>query len=269
MKIDCLSLIEEIRAQKEEYIQWMGSRQLTIIQVGNDAASNAYIMSKMREVNKWGVQCVLVKLPKNVSAKTLIERVKKESKLEECNGLIVQLPLPKGIPTQSVIDAIDENKNADGFKRTNTTYERFEPCTPRGIMMLLNRITDLKGKRVTLVGRGKTVGEPLIKMLIEADCTLTVCHSKTKEKDLYDCLKKSDIVISAIGKPCWFNGYDVKEGAIVIDVGISRVNGKQVGDFDHKVGAEARNVSYTPWVNGVGKLTVAALMMNVQRILNV
>lgn len=264
MKIDCLSLIEEIRVK--EVLPRIGHKQLTIIQVGDDEASNAYVRSKLREAPKWGVHCTLIKLPEDIDGMKLKERIERES--YSSHGLIVQLPLPKCINTQSIIDAIHTDKNVDGFEQEDIK-QVFTPCTPRGIMMLLNRITDLKGKRVTLVGRGKTVGEPLIDMLIKADCTLTVCHSKTKEKDLYDCLKKSDIVISAIGKPCWFNGYDVKEGAIVIDVGISRVNGKQVGDFDHKVGAEARNVSYTPWVNGVGKLTVAALMMNVQRILNV
>lgn len=254
MKIDCLKFVEELRKQHEGELA-----RLAIIQVGDDEASNLYIKSKMKEALKWGVECNLIKLNFFVSTKEVIDAIEYTSAFND--GVIVQLPLPEHIDAQLVLDAIPLKKNVDGFKQTNVSKQLYQPCTPMGIIMLLESLTELEGKTVTLIGRGKTVGEPLRNMLLNKNCTLIVCHSYTPEDKMKTMLTNSDIIISAVGKPKLFNVYNLCKKGIVIDVGISRVDYKQVGDFDHK-DVEIYDICYTPWTNGIGKVTVAALMIN-------
>lgn len=258
MKIDCLKFVEELREKYKGK-----SASLAIIQVGDDEASNLYIKSKMKEAPKWGVKCNLIKLDSSANTNDVLYAIGFAGGLND--GIIVQLPLPEHIDTQRVLNKIPTKKNVDGFKQTNKIEQLYKPCTPMGIMMLLESLIDLDGKMVTLIGRGKTVGEPLRDMLLAKNCTLSVCHSHTTEETMKVMLRNSDVIISAVGKPNLFNVYDIYREGIVIDAGISRVDGKQVGDFSHaclEYYDDDNIIQYTPWTNGVGKLTVAALMIN-------
>lgn len=257
MKIDCLKFIEKVRQETD----LTERKKLTVIQVGNEPASTLYVNSKKKEAFKWNIECDVINMPEDSTTEDVIIQIN-DSKYDT-NGIIVQLPLPKHIDEQKVIDAIPTGLNVDGFKQTGKE-QIFEPCTPKGIIMLLESLTDLDGKMVTLIGRGKTVGAPLKDMLLDKNCTVTVAHSHTNKKDLKFLLGFSDIIVSAVGKPDLFSAYDLGMSSIVIDAGISRVDGKQVGDFSHVEELAPTYVRYTPWTNGVGKLTVMALMLNVR-----
>lgn len=265
MKIDCLKFIEEVKNNTD----LTERKKLTVIQVGDNPASTLYVNSKKKESEKWNIECNIVNMKEESTTEEVIKQVLLNT---DSDGIIVQLPLPAHINQQEVIDAIPARLNVDGFKQTNKET-LFEPCTPKGIIMLLESLTSLEGKVVTLIGRGKTVGGPLRDMLLKKNCTLAVCHSKSGRFNTYRLCKLSDIVISAVGEPNLFNHEWLKYSLnpiIVIDAGISRVNGKQVGDFSHKVEDyrldldSSDKIQYTPWVNGVGKLTVMALMLNVR-----
>lgn len=250
--IDCMGFVEDLR----DTIKGR-SATLSIIQVGDDPVSDLYIKSKMEEAPKWGVECRLIKLPEDVSALEFQNCVREQEM--KSDGVIVQRPLPYRLNQAWKHMPHIEYTNVDGMDYIGRMKE-FNPCTPDGIVNLLNSMTDLTGKNVTLIGRGETVGRPLIKMLLDRDCTLTVCHSRTKRVDLDMHLICSDIVISAVGKPNLFSEKNLPNGCIVIDAGISRVDGKQVGDFSHE--GDLDRVYYTPWTKGIGKVTVAMLMYN-------
>lgn len=267
MKIDCLKFVEELR-NKYDLTE---KANLAIIQVGNNEASNLYINSKLKEAEKWNVNTQVTRVSKDIKTDELCGYIYDLNHSKDVDGIILQLPLPKHIDEEKVINFIDEKKNVDGFKQFGLKSKYFEPCTPMGIMMLLDSSTNLDGKFVTLIGRGKTVGEPLRDMLLARNCTLAIAHSHTKRSDLRKVLLESDFVISAVGKPDLFNAFDLRSQGlklrtVVIDAGISRINGKQVGDFSHEYLDLFDNlILYTPWTNGVGKLTVASLMMNVRK----
>lgn len=258
MKIDCLKFIEEVRKNTD----LTERKKLTVIQVGNDPASTLYVNSKKKEAEKWNIECRVINMSEDVTTNDVIKQIYLNT---DTNGIIVQLPLPKHINVQKVIDAIPQYLNVDGFKQTGKET-LYEPCTPKGIIMLLKSLTNIEGKMITLIGRGKTVGEPLRDMLLKNNCTLAMCHSKTSSQQLHILLNISDVVISAVGEPSLFESWELKDDAIVIDAGISRINGKQVGDFSHTdLDLKAyEEIQYTPWTNGVGKLTVMALMLNVR-----
>lgn len=257
MKIDCLKFIENVR-QNTDLTE---RKKLTVIQVGDNPVSTLYVNSKKKESEKWNIKCDVINMPEDSTTEDVIIKIN-ENKIDT-NGIIVQLPLPKHIDEQRVINVIPPELNVDGFKQTGKE-QIFKPCTPKGIIMLLESLTVLDGKMVTLIGRGKTVGEPLKDMLLEKNCTISIAHSHTTRKDLKFLLGLSDIIISAVGKPNLFSAYDLRRDSIVIDAGISRIDGKQVGDFSHGEEIKDTFVKYTPWTNGVGKLTVMALMLNVR-----
>lgn len=259
MKIDCLKFIEEVRKNTD----LTERKKLTVIQVGNDPASTLYVNSKKKEAEKWNIECNVVNMPEDSTTEGVIIKICLNT---DSDGIIVQLPLPKHINQQAVIDAIPQHLNVDGFKQTGKET-LYEPCTPTGIIMLLESMIELEGKLVTLIGRGKTVGEPLRDMLLKKDCTLAVCHSYTDKYTMRKLLPISDIVISATGQPNLFEPFDLNfnKKTIIVDAGISRINGKQVGDFSHEgMSRDNKEILYTPWTNGVGKLTVMALMLNVR-----
>lgn len=262
MKIDCLKFIEEVRKNTD----LTERKKLTVIQVGDNPASTLYVNSKKKESEKWNIECNIVNMKEESTTKEVIKQVLLNT---DSDGIIVQLPLPAHINQQAVIDAIPAILNVDGFKQTDKET-LFEPCTPKGIIMLLESLTSLEGKMVTLIGRGKTVGEPLRDMLLKKNCTLAVCHSYTDKDTMRKLLLISDIVISAVGQPNLFEPFDLlnfNKKTIVVDAGISRINGKQVGDFSYKgMPKDSEEVFYTPWTNGVGKLTVMALMLNVRKV---
>lgn len=262
MKIDCIEFVEKIRNDHD----LSTSANLHIIQVGDNDASNLYINSKVKEASKWNINTTIKKFDEDTTTEYLVSYIKSLNESKNVDGIIIQLPLPRHIDETIVLDAINPLKNVDGFIQYGKKSKYFDPCTPKGIITLLESLTNLDGKFVTLIGRGKTVGEPLRDMLLAKNCTLCIAHSHTKKRDLEKLLLHSDIVISAVGKPNLFNISNLKNNVIVIDAGISRVNDKQIGDFDHNLLEYWDDlVYYTPWVNGVGKLTVAMLMVNTRK----
>lgn len=254
--IDCMKYVENLR--EEAMSLKTTDATLSIIQVGDDPASNLYVKSKMEEAPKWGVECRLIKLPEDVSSLEFQNCIREEEM--KSDGVIVQRPLPYRLDQAWKRMLHIERTNVDGMDYIGRMNKLFDPCTADGIVSLLKSMTDLTGKNVTLIGRGEMVGGPLIQMLIDENCTLTVCHSHTRRVDFDVHLAYSDIVISAVGKPNLFSERNLPSGCIVIDAGISRIDGKQVGDFSHE--GDLDRVYYTPWTKGIGKVTVATLMHN-------
>lgn len=252
--IDCMKFVETVRNNHKGL-----HGTLAIIQVGDDPASNLYVKSKLEEAPKWGVECRIIRMPADVTGSEFRNRVLTAE--TECDGVIVQRPIPEHLKYSWEFMPHIERTNVDGMDYYGRTNCMFDPCTPNGIIRLLSSLTDLEGENVTLIGRGEMVGKPLIKMLLDHNCTLTVCHSYTRQRDLHAAIGNSDIVISAVGKPNLFSEKHLPFGCIVIDAGISRVDGKQVGDFSHEGNLD--RIFYTPWTKGIGKVTVAVLMVNV------
>lgn len=230
--------------------------KLVIVQVGDNEASSRYVRNKVKDCDEVGIAATVVNMPTDVSTTELVARVKEEQK--SADGIIVQLPLPEHISEKSVIEAIDIKKDVDGF----CVGSKFKPATPRGIMEYLKYCEfDLAGKDVCILGRSKTVGEPLAKMMMDADATVTVVHSKSNKKAKDHFTHYADLIVSAVGKPKFLNCYSIH--VPVIDVGINFIeepNGssKLVGDAFN---CEDRMV--TPVPGGVGLLTRCALLDNV------
>lgn len=248
--------------------------KLVIILVGDNPASLSYIRQKSNAAQKTGIVCEVKNLPEKTTTKNLVSLIEKLNKDKKIHGILVQLPLPKHIETALIIRAIDPKKDVDGFNAYNlgkmflsSDFERLAPCTPSGIIKLLEyyKISPA-GKNVTIVGRSNIVGKPLAVMLINRDATVTVCHSKTQ--NLFYYTKRADILVAAVGKPCFITAKMVKAGAVVIDVGVNKVDGKLVGDVDFK--AIAKKASFiTPVPGGIGPMTVACLMENVVKSLTI
>lgn len=237
-----------------------------MILVGNDPASETYVRGKVRACGEVGIHSELICLPESVSEQELLEHVQRLNVDERIHGILVQLPLPKHISEEKVIDAIVPEKDVDGFHPISVGNlvigkPGFLPCTPHGIMELLRRYEiPLAGKHAVVIGRSNIVGKPVSLLLQRENATVTMCHSKTV--DLPSVARQADILIAAVGKPQLVTREYVKPGAVVIDVGINRTpEGKLVGDvhFD-----EVREVaSYiTPVPGGVGPMTIAMLLVN-------
>lgn len=229
--------------------------KLVIVQVGDNEASSRYVRNKVKDCEEVGIAAEVVNMPIDVSTTELVARVKEEQK--DADGIIVQLPLPEHISEKSVIEAIDIKKDVDGF----CMGSKFKPATPKGIMEYLKYCEfDLAGKDVCILGRSKTVGEPLAQMMMDADATVTVVHSKSNKKAKDHFTHYADLIVSAVGKPKFLNCYSIH--VPVIDVGINFIDtpeGKRlVGDAFN---TEDRLV--TPVPGGVGLLTRCALLDNV------
>ena len=239
--------------------------KLIVIQVGNDPASNVYIKNKLKVANEIGATCEHVKLDENITTEELIETVNKYNLDEKVNGMIVQLPLPKHIDSYKVLNTINPNKDVDGLTEINAgKLSCFNPgiisCTPYGVMKLLKFYNiPIKHKKVVIVGRSNLVGKPLISLFLMEDATVTCCHSKTE--DLKHHTLDADILVAAVGKPKLITSDMVKDGAVVIDVGINRLETGLCGDVDFENIKE--KASYiTPVPGGVGAMTVAMLYNN-------
>jgi len=239
---------------------------LAVVLVGEDPASQVYVGRKAKACAEVGFIPREYKLPAATDEEKLLKIIHKLNKDKSIHGILVQLPLPKHISTENVIAAIDPNKDVDGFHPYNvgglvTGTPQFVPCTPRGIMEMLARTgIELAGKEAVVVGRSNIVGKPIALLLLAQNATVTMCHSKTK--DLPTVTGRADVLIAAIGKPHMIKANMVKEGAVVIDVGVNRLeNGKLAGDvaFD-EVAAKASYI--TPVPGGVGPMTIAMLMQN-------
>lgn len=251
--------VEELKAQGKE-------GALAVIQVGNDPASSVYVRNKKRACEYIGIQSVSYELDENITEGELLNIINKLNEDVSIKGILCQLPLPKHIDEDKVIDAISPEKDVDGFSPQSVGAlvigkKGFLPCTPAGIVQLLKRSNiDIEGKNCVVVGRSNIVGKPMSLLMLRENATVTVCHSKTK--DLQEVCKRADILIVAIGKPMFIDDTYVKDGAVVIDVGIHRdENNNLCGDVNFE--AASQKASYiTPVPGGVGPMTIAMLMSN-------
>jgi methylenetetrahydrofolate dehydrogenase (NADP+)/methenyltetrahydrofolate cyclohydrolase len=251
----------------KKMISSMGKRpHLAIVLVGNDPASEVYVRKKMEKAESVGVKASLKRLDEGTSEAELLKLVEELNGDKETDGFIVQSPLPKHINYSKVVETIDPKKDVDGWTSTNMgkmflgISGTFMPATPMGIIRMLEYYgVHLKGKNVTVIGRGNVVGKPLSFMLLERDATVTICHSKTR--NLPDHTTRADVLVAAAGVPKLVTGDMVKEGAYVIDVGTTRVGDKIVGDVDF--GSVIKKAHCSPVPGGVGPMTVAMLITNV------
>ena len=236
---------------------------LVVIQVGNDPASSVYVRNKERTAGRVGINSETVKLSKHITQDELLEIIDKYNHFTDVNGILVQLPLPEHINEQGILEAISPVKDVDGFHplnvgKLNIGQKQMIPSTPAGIMELLkaNHI-ELEGKHVVIVGRSNIVGKPLAHLLLEANATVTIAHSKTK--DLKHLTKQADILVVAVGQPELITEDYVKDGAVVIDVGINRTESGLKGDVDFN-NVKSKVAAITPVPGGVGPMTIAMLM---------
>lgn len=239
---------------------------LAVIQVGNDPASSVYVGNKKKACEYIGIGSASYELPEETSEEELLKLIDDLNADDSINGILVQLPVPKHIDDKKIIERISPLKDVDGFHPESVGNlcigrDGFVSCTPAGIIELLKRsdIT-IEGKECVVIGRSNIVGKPMALLLIANNGTVTVCHSKTK--DLKAVCKRADILVAAVGKPKMINSEYIKEGAVVIDVGIHRMeNGKLCGDVDFD---DVKDIvsAITPVPGGVGPMTIAMLMVN-------
>lgn len=239
---------------------------LHVVLVGEDPASKVYVASKEKLAAEVGMNSVAHRLPAETTEAVLLAKIAELNADDSVDGILVQLPLPKHIDTGRIIDAIDPAKDVDGLHPINAGLlaggkNGLVPCTPLGCMLLLKQVLpSLSGLEAVVIGRSELVGRPVAQLLLQADCTVTIAHSRTR--DLSAVVKRADIVVAAVGRPRMVKGDWVKPGATVIDVGINRMpDGKLAGDVDY---AEAAAVAgaITPVPGGVGPMTIACLLRN-------
>ena len=239
---------------------------LAVILVGENPASQVYVRNKKRACEYTGIRSLSYELPENTTEEELLKLIDELNNRSDCDGILVQLPLPKHIDEKKITNAISPKKDVDGFHPVNVGNmligdECFLPCTPHGIIELLHRYgVVLDGKKAVVVGRSNIVGKPMAMLLLRENATVTICHSHTS--DLKKECTEADILIAAIGKPEFFTPEYIKNGAAVIDVGMDRdENGKLCGDVDFE--AVKNKCSFiTPVPGGVGPMTIAMLMQN-------
>ncbi|MED3985418.1 bifunctional methylenetetrahydrofolate dehydrogenase/methenyltetrahydrofolate cyclohydrolase FolD [Peribacillus simplex] len=263
-------IAESVRQEISKEVQQLREKNvvpgLAVILVGDNQASQTYVRNKQKACEDLGMHSVLIKKPAELSQEELIESIAELNQDDSIHGILVQLPLPGHIQEKAIIEAISPEKDVDGFHPINigrmmTGQDAFLPCTPYGVMVMLEYIDyDLEGKHVVIVGRSNIVGKPAGQMFLNANATVTYCHSRTKDLAYYT--KQADVVVAAVGKRDTITSDHIKEGAVVIDVGMNRNDeGKLCGDvaFD-----EVKNkASYiTPVPKGVGPMTITMLMKN-------
>jgi len=242
--------------------------RLATVIVGNDPASQMYVRMKHRACEQVGIGSVGIELPADATTRTVVDRVRALNRDEDIDGILVQLPLPEKVDANRVIGAISPDKDVDGYHPENMGHlflgrPRFTPCTPTGIMTLLAEYQiPVAGTRAVIAGRSIDVGRPMAALLLNADATVMICHSRTT--NIAEELKRADILISAVGKPHFITAEMVKPGAVVIDVGINQLEGKLVGDVDFESVKEIAS-AITPVPGGVGPMTIATLMENTFR----
>lgn len=268
--IDGKRISEEIKNELKEkmslYTQKGIEVALAVIIVGENPASKIYVNNKKKACEYIGIKSLTYELPETTSEKELLDLIQKLNNDKAVNGILVQLPLPKQINEDSVINAISPDKDVDGFNLINvgklsTGQQGLVSCTPAGIIQLLKRSgIEIAGKECVILGRSNIVGKPMAMLLLQENGTVTICHSKTS--NLKEVTKRADILVVAIGKPKMVNREYVKEGAVVIDVGINRLEGKKIcGDVDYD-DVEPICSAITPVPGGVGPMTIAMLMSN-------
>ena len=257
---------EDLKKQVEKLTQKGVSLTLAVVLVGNDKASAVYVGNKQKACDYIGIKSLTFEMPEETTEEELLSLVNELNIREDVNGILIQLPLPKQIDEDKVIRAIDPKKDVDGFHPQSVGalsigQKGYVSCTPAGIIELLKRSNiEIEGKECVIVGRSNIVGKPMAMLMLRENATVTICHSKTK--DLKEVTKRADILIVALGKPRFITKEYVKEGAVVIDVGIHRdENNKLCGDVDYQDVVDQTS-AITPVPGGVGPMTIAMLMKN-------
>ena len=235
------------------------------ILIGDFAPSLIYVKNKEKSAREVGINSEIIRYPKNVSEKDILEKIEELNKNDEISGILVQLPLPSQISKEKIINSINPSKDVDGFNPVNvgnlsSGYGSIVPCTPLGCLLLIKKIeSNLAGKHAVIIGRSNLNGKPMAQLLLKENCTVTIVHSKTN--DLQNECLKADILVAAVGVPNLIKKEWVKKNAIVIDVGINKVGEKIVGDVNFDELKE--NVkAITPVPGGVGPMTIACLLKN-------
>jgi len=270
--LDGRALSEKIRGQLKEEVKELKEKfgrapALAVVLVGNDPASEIYVRNKIKACQKVGINSVDKRLPASITQEELNRVVKELNENPEIDGIIVQLPLPGHLSCREVINYISPEKDVDGFHPVNAGRcmlglydEGLMPCTPAGVMKFFEEYgIELRGRNAVMVGHSNIVGKPLASMLLNADATVSVCHIYTR--DLASYTRNADILCVATGVPHLIKADMVKEGAVVIDIGISRLNGKIVGDVDFEAVKEKAS-AITPVPGGVGPMTITMLLYN-------
>lgn len=271
--IDGVAIGKELRSEINDGVRKLLEKGcqpgLAVILVGNNPASHTYVRNKEKSSIEVGMKSEVIRLSEEVTEAELLKQIESLNADDTIHGILVQLPLPKHIDEDLVIQAIDPKKDVDGFHPVNVGkmligQQTFLPCTPYGIMELLDRSgVDIAGKHAVVIGRSNIVGKPMGQLLLQKDATVTYCHSKTK--DLSSITKQADIIVAAIGKSKFITDEHIKEGAVVIDVGMNRdENGKLCGDVDTEK-AKAVAAAITPVPGGVGPMTITMLLKNTLR----
>ena len=257
---------DELKAEVADLAQQGKTASLAVIQVGGDPASSVYVRNKKNACAYIGIGSESYELPEETKEEELLALIQKLNQKEEVHGILVQLPLPDHIDEEKVILAIDPSKDVDGFHPQSAGAmligsKGFLPCTPAGVIQLMKRSgVEMEGKNCVIVGRSNIVGKPMAMLMLRENATVTIAHSRTK--NLKELCKQADILIVAIGKPKFITEEYIKEGAVVIDVGIHRLEGKKLcGDVDFDA-VEPHASAITPVPGGVGPMTIAMLMNN-------
>ena len=238
---------------------------LAVILAGENAASQVYVRNKENACSRAGIHSTIIRLSETCTQEELENAVLSLNQDESVHGILVQLPLPRGLDEARVLVLIDPNKDVDGFHAMNSGrlmngQQGFVPCTPLGVMKLLEAYDiPTRGKHAVIIGRSNIVGKPMAMLLLAADATVSICHSKTE--NLAEITRQADILVAAVGKPDFVTGDMIKPGAAVIDVGINRVNGTLTGDVNAEQ-AEKVAAYLTPVPGGVGQMTIAMLLSN-------
>jgi methylenetetrahydrofolate dehydrogenase (NADP+)/methenyltetrahydrofolate cyclohydrolase len=268
--IDGKAISQQIKDEVKESIEALGREGITVtlavIQVGADPASSVYVRNKKKACEATGIRSLSYELPEETSEKELLDLIAELNGREDVNGILVQLPLPKGIDEEKILDSISPLKDVDGFHPQNVGClsvgkPGFVSCTPAGVIQLLKRSgVEIAGKECVVIGRSNIVGKPMGMLLLRENGTVTMTHSRTK--DLPEVCRRADILVVAVGKPKMITADYVKPGAVVIDVGIHRnEENKLCGDVDFE-SVESVAGMITPVPGGVGPMTIAMLMHN-------
>ena len=261
-----LKVKESVKVRADELKKFGIEPTLAVVLVGEDKASQTYVRAKEKACNEYGIKSVAHRLSENTTQNELLALINVLNLDDSIHGILVQLPLPKHIDTDAILEAIDPRKDVDGFHAVNvgklvSGLDGFVPCTPLGVMEILKEYgIDVAGLNAVVIGRSNIVGKPMANLLLNASATVTVTHSKTK--NLKEICKNADLIVAAIGKPFFLKADMVKDDAIVVDVGINRLDdGRLVGDVDFD--EVAPKCSYiTPVPGGVGPMTIAMLLNN-------
>lgn len=269
--IDGKALAKKIRSELKEEVEELKKQgvhpKLAVIMVGDDKASAVYVRNKSKACNEIGIEYEEFLRDSSITQEGLINLIKELNEREDIHGILLQSPIPDGLDIREAFNTIDYRKDVDGFNPINVGKlsigeDCFVSCTPYGVVKMLEEYNiPTEGKRAVIVGRSNIVGKPLIQCLLNKNATVTVCHSRTK--NIEEITREADILVAALGKPKFITADMVKDGAVVIDVGINRnEEGKLVGDVDFE--NVSKKASYiTPVPGGVGPMTIAMLMYNV------